>query len=84
MSKTITIPGNSECPETIIDIDDLHPWANWLAVDENGDIYQYEYEPETKSAVGVWSDVEDGAYCLFSDLPIIRHDWQTLKFKIKR
>ena len=36
------------CDDPVVDApswDDAPEWANWLAMDENGDWYWYEYEP---------------------------------------
>lgn len=50
-------------------------WAEYAAVDENGDAYWYENKPIRRYSATVWGGVLDGAFCNIPNYKSEISDW---------
>lgn len=75
---TITVPPP---PPIEIKIPKSVDWANWMAIDRDGNVFVYEKEPDALTTT--WDSMNGGIYAKISHIAP-RPDWQTLKFEIKR
>lgn len=72
-----------------INVDELPPWANWIACDQNGDLWAFKNKPIAKGSKWFPKNVDDEKYCEIllpanDDETIQVIDWENLIVKISK